>query len=118
MEKFIEISILYDFYGELLSEKQKLIVDYYYNNNFSLGEIAEKVSISRQGVYDSLKRSEELLHEYDSKLKLMDKYQINQELISNALDKLSNHIKNQGMDTDREILLDVENDLKKTLKQL
>ena len=81
MDKFIKISILFDFYGELLSEKQKIIVDYYYNNNFSLGEIAEKVDISRQGVYDSLKRAEDLLYEFDSKLELMEKYQINRDLL-------------------------------------
>lgn len=117
LEKYIEISILYDFYGNLLSEKQKTIVEYYYNNNFSLGEIADEIEISRQGVYDSLKRAEELLHEYDSKLKLIDKYQENRELIISALAKLRDTIESENACCS-EILIDVENDLKKALKQL
>lgn len=118
LEKYIEISILYDFYGELLSEKQKKIIDYYYNDNFSLGEIADEVEISRQGVYDSLKRAEELLHEYDSKLKLIDKYQDNRELIQATLEKLRDAIEKNENTGCNEILIDVENDLEKALKQL
>jgi len=117
LEKYIEISILCDFYGELLSEKQKSIIDYYYNNNFSLGEIADEIEMSRQGVYDSLKRAEELLHEYDSKLKLIDKYEDNRELIRSALEKLRDTIEKENSGCN-EILIDVENDLKKALKQL
>lgn len=113
LEKFIEMSILYDFYGELLSEKQRIVVDCYYNDNFSLGEIAEKVNISRQGVYDSLKRAEELLREYDSKLKLMEKYKVNKELLKKAIENLKHYDGNKP-----DILDEVKEDLEQLLKQL
>ncbi|MFZ7132072.1 MAG: YlxM family DNA-binding protein [Eubacteriales bacterium] len=88
VDKYIEISLLYDFYRELLSQRQKSIVEYYYNDNYSLGEIAEKINISRQGVFDTLKRGEELLYEYDKKLQLKDKYQSNSKLLNAAMDKV------------------------------
>ncbi|MFZ7121176.1 MAG: YlxM family DNA-binding protein [Eubacteriaceae bacterium] len=120
MEKYIEICILFDFYGEFLTEKQRIILDLYYNNNYSLGEIAEKLNISRQGVYDTLKRAEEIIYEFDKKLELKEKYKTNYVLINSALEKLRYCIENN---TDKEtstheILLDIENDLEKALRQI
>ena len=57
----LEMTLLYDFYGELLTEKQKTCFDLYYNQDLSLGEIAEEAGISRQGVHDSLARAEAAL---------------------------------------------------------
>ena len=71
IEKTIEIAILYDFYSHLLTEKQQEMVDLYYNQDFSLGEIAETFQISRQAVYDTIKRTEKILYEYEEKLKLI-----------------------------------------------
>ena len=73
IDKLIEISVLFDFYKELLTEKQREIVNLYYNEDYSLGEISENLSISRQGVYDTLKRSEKILSDYESKLKIVEK---------------------------------------------
>ena len=56
MEKFIEEALLYDFYGELLTEHQKLIYEDFVLNDLSLSEIAEDREISRQGVYDIVRR--------------------------------------------------------------
>lgn len=67
-------SLLYDFYGELLTENQKNIIDMYYNLDYSLGEISEVTQISRQGIYDTLKRAENTLWGYEKKLKLVEKY--------------------------------------------
>lgn len=74
MEKFLEIGLLYDFYGQMLTDKQRNIVELYYSNDLSLGEISEALDISRQGVYDILKRSEKQLYHYEDKLKLVDKF--------------------------------------------
>lgn len=57
MEKFIEEALLYDFYGELLTEHQKLIYEDFVLNDLSLSEIAEDREISRQGVYDIVRRA-------------------------------------------------------------
>ena len=56
------MSMLYDYYGELLTEKQKELFDLYYNEDLSLAEIAEHAGISRQGVRDAIVRSETILH--------------------------------------------------------
>lgn len=77
--------LLFDFYGALLTEKQRLIFDYYYQNDLSLGEIAEEQLISRQAVYDLIKRSENSLEEYENKLHLVNKFQINKSKLQTAL---------------------------------
>ena len=58
MEKNVQIGILCDIYGELLTEKQQDIIDLYYNNNLSLAEIADEVGITRQAVRDSIVKGE------------------------------------------------------------
>lgn len=74
MEKNLNISILMDFYGQLLSERQYSMMDMYYNQDLSLGEIAEEVEISRQGVRDSIKRGEKQLVEFEEKLGLIKRF--------------------------------------------
>lgn len=64
----LEMTLLLDYYGELLTEKQKTCFDLYYNQDLSLGEIAEEAGISRQGVHDSLVRAEALLLDFERKL--------------------------------------------------
>lgn len=72
--KIVQIALLYDFYGQLLTDKQMDIVDMYYNNDLSLGEISEQQGISRQGVYDSLKRAEKTLYDFEEKLGLVSRF--------------------------------------------
>jgi len=62
-DKFIEISMLYGFYGGLLPEKQNLFLKAYYEDDCSLSEIAEQYGISRQGVHDGIKKAEKSLNE-------------------------------------------------------
>ena len=64
----LEMTLLLDYYGELLTEKQKTCFDLYYNQDLSLGEIAEEAGISRQGVHDSLARAEAVLLDLEQKL--------------------------------------------------
>ncbi len=72
-EKLIEMCLLLDVYGKLLTPKQHDLMDFYYNEDLSLGEIAENLGISRQGVRDGLVHAEEALRGYEEKLGLMHK---------------------------------------------
>ena len=73
MDKKIEISMLWQIYGALLTEKQKEYIDYYYNEDLSLAEIAQNDGITRQGVRDIIKKGEKKLFEYEEKLLFMKK---------------------------------------------
>ena len=66
--KDLSISVLFDYYGDALSDKQKEIFDAYYNLDLSLSEIAENMGITRQGVRDFIKRTEQQLLDFEDKL--------------------------------------------------
>ena len=74
MESFVKQTLLYDFYGELLTEHQKEIYEAYALDNLSLAEMANEFGISRQGVHDIIKRVNASLEEYEQKLNLVDKF--------------------------------------------
>ena len=87
-EKIVQIALLFDFYGQMLTEKQAEIVEMYYSNDLSLGEISEQQGISRQGVYDTLKRAEKTLYEYEEKLGLVDRFLKQKESMKKIVEKL------------------------------
>lgn len=74
MEKIVEQGLLYDFYGELLTEHQRTVYEGVVLNDLSLSEIAEEQGISRQGVHDLIKRCDRLLNGYETKLGLVRKF--------------------------------------------
>lgn len=74
MEELFEVGMLLDFYGQLITKRQYEILDLHYNNDYSLAEIAEHLNISRQGVYDNIKRGKALLNEYEKKLGLVKRF--------------------------------------------
>ncbi|MEB3101196.1 YlxM family DNA-binding protein [Ferviditalea candida] len=74
LEKTNRINLLYDFYRQMLTEKQQLFLEYYYLDDYSLGEIAAEFSISRQAVYEHIKRAAKLLEDYEDKLQLLAKH--------------------------------------------
>lgn len=75
LEKTTRINYLYDFYQSLLTPKQQSYMSLYYLEDYSLGEIAEEYDVSRQAVYDNIKRTEAMLEEYEEKLLLFQKFQ-------------------------------------------
>ena len=75
MAKNLQISFLLDFYGEMLTEKQREMIEYYYNEDLSLAEISDNQGITRQGVRDSIKRAEAQLLEMEERLGLARRFQ-------------------------------------------
>ncbi len=74
MEDKIKSGYLYDFYGELLTEHQRSVYEMSVLEDLSLSEIADALSISRQGVHDTIKRCDKLLEDYESRLHLVEKF--------------------------------------------
>lgn len=83
-EKNLNMSYLLDFYGEVLTERKKEVMGYYYNDDLSLAEIAEELNISRQGVRDIIKKSEEELVFLEEKLHLAEKFRSAEKRIEKA----------------------------------
>ncbi|MGO4887810.1 putative DNA-binding protein [Anaerobacillus sp. MEB173] len=82
LEKKLRMNYLYDFYQPLLTDKQQKYMSLYYLDDLSLGEIAEEFEVSRQAVYDNIKRTETMLEEYEAKLNLFRKFEQRTQLIS------------------------------------
>jgi predicted DNA-binding protein YlxM (UPF0122 family) len=74
IDKISEMSLHLDFYGSLLTEKQKQVMGYYFEEDMSLGEISEELHTSRQAVYDLIKRSEKILRKYEAELGLINRF--------------------------------------------
>lgn len=74
IDELVELSNLYDFYGALLKESHRRVFEDYVWNNYSLAEIAADQEITRQGVYDIVKRCRTKLREYEEKLQLVEKF--------------------------------------------
>ena len=89
MEDRIEISLLMDFYGSLLTEKQRNIMELYYNEDLSLAEIAELNNTSRQAIHDLIKRCYKQFLAYESKLNLLQKSFEKEKKIINLLEKIN-----------------------------
>ena len=97
MEKIVEQGMLYDFYGELLTEHQKHVYEDVVLNDMSLSEIAEEQGISRQGVHDLVKRCDKTLAEYESKLKLVEKFHQTRRMVEEIRQLTGEYQKNQDM---------------------
>lgn len=88
IEKTNRMNALFEFYSTLLTQKQMNYMELYYADDFSLGEIAEEYSISRQAVYDNIKRTEKILEDYERKLHMYSNYIVRTEL----LDQLDRYV--------------------------
>jgi predicted DNA-binding protein YlxM (UPF0122 family) len=89
MEKNIEIALLLDFYGSLLTKRQFESLDLHYNNDFSLAEIGEEFKISRQGVFENIKKGKETLMEYEEKLGLIGRFISQKKLVNQAYEAIN-----------------------------
>lgn len=104
MEEKVKISILLELYGNLLTEKQKEFMNYYYNEDLSLSEIAENNEITRQAVRTILLKSKRKLEEYEEKLKFMQK----ENSIKKELEKIENTNLNENQ---KNIIKKIKNQL-------
>ena len=114
MEKNVEISILNEMYGKLLTKKQSEIIEDYYNRDLSLTEIAQNNGITRQAVRDILKKGEKKLFKYEEKLQFMKRTLSQEKKIEKVLSELT---KIQKEDSDKQIATILEN-IKKELNCL
>ncbi|MCX7568463.1 putative DNA-binding protein [Tumebacillus sp. DT12] len=75
LEKTTQMNLLYDFYGVMLTDKQRQFVELYYLDDLSLAEIAEQFEISRQAVHDNIRRAGAQLLDFESKLRLVERFE-------------------------------------------
>lgn len=90
LEKTTRMNFLFDFYQALLTDKQRSYMELYYLDDHSLGEIAESYEISRQAVYDNIRRTEAMLEEYEEKLQLFEKFQQRKRVTEQLVDCIKN----------------------------
>ncbi len=104
MAKNLEISYLLDFYGDVLTEKQRDVMEQYYNDDLSLAEIADNSGITRQGVRDSIKRGESIVLDLEEKVGFARRYQAVHQGV-NQIESLAKEIRfaNSGYGSNAEI---------------
>lgn len=90
VEDVYEAAVLLDFYGQLLTDRQYEVMDLHYNSDLSLGEIAEVIGISRQGVFDSIRKAKLILAGYEKKLGLIERFREQEKSVEKALNSLKN----------------------------
>ncbi|HPV02891.1 MAG TPA: YlxM family DNA-binding protein [Clostridiales bacterium] len=104
MKELFKVSLLLDFYGQMLTKRQYDVLDLYYNSDYTLAEIAEELDISRQGVHDNIKRGKAALFELERKLGLVARFSDQREKASEVL-KILEQIESSVTDSrDREKL--------------
>lgn len=112
------MTMLYDFYGELLTQRQQEFFDLYYNEDLSLAEIAENYGISRQGVRDVIVRAEGIMTEMEDKTGIIKRFHLMNKQLAEASEKLDKIISiNAGKYFDRE-LDDLAREVKESIEQM
>lgn len=111
MEERVQISLLLDFYGNLLTEKQRDIMDLYYNDDLSLAEISNITNTSRQAIHDITKRCHKLLFQYEEKLFLLEKYLQRKKIIDRLNENIDMLINNTIDEDKKEILNKIKRDI-------
>ena len=96
MEERVLISLLLDFYGPLLTDKQRMSLQLHHEDDMSLGEIAEELGVSRQAVHYNLQRARHILNDYESKLHLVAQYEAREQVINELKDTLPADVLSQS----------------------
>ena len=118
IESIEKNSLLYDFYGQLLSSRQQEVMALYHEENLSLSEIAAEFGISRQAVHDTLKKAEQALTEYEDKLGLVERLESSKRVIAGIDEKIDELISQlSGQDENRQITEKLE-DIKAVIGEL
>lgn len=108
MEQLVRIGLLYDFYGGLLTEKQRQTMELYYMENWSLAEIAADGGVSKQAVHDLLHRSEKILEDFEVKLGLLQRFMDQQTILQQVSGKLQKVIASiPAQEINRKILTEI-----------
>ena len=110
-EQRMRLVRLYDIYGGLLTERQQKYIEMHFCNDLSLSEIADEYGVSRQAIYDLLRRTEQILEKYESKLRLLQRDKENNELLLHAEELLSDYIVNRKEDKNLELVQAILKDL-------
>lgn len=115
VEKVVEIGMLFDFYGGLLSQRQYRIVELFYLHDLSLAEIGQELDISRQAVYDTLKRAENKLYKYEEVLGLYEKFDAQDRKLDQFLEEIKKikKIFIEDKSADREKILSLLEDVER-----
>ena len=111
MEKIVQQGLLYDFYGELLTEHQKQVYERMAYENLSLGEIASEMGTSRQAVHDLIKRCDHILENYEERLGLIKRF----ERIRDQIEEMEQMLKPPGDTPDKARLLEICRNIKEEL---
>ncbi len=114
MEKNIEISLLLDFYGELLKPDAGQMIDLYYNEDLSLSEIAAQTGITRQGVRDRIKRCEQRLFELEQKLGMLSRFRE----LEQGLDKIAEAAREITKSTDDKNIASLAQSIEASAREL
>jgi predicted DNA-binding protein YlxM (UPF0122 family) len=118
MENIHEVSLLLDFYGQLLTDKQYDVLDLYYNGDYSLGEIAEHLNISRQGVYDKIRRGKALINNFEEKLGLVKKFSGQKTIAEEILQKINSIDTGPLSEHDKKKLFFIKEKMQDMIKEL
>lgn len=111
MDELYNISMLLDFYGQLVTKRQFDILDLHYNSDYSLGEIAEELNISRQGVYDNIKKGKAALYKLEQKLGLVSRFARQKNKADGILKLIGSIDASLLSERDREILEDASREI-------
>ena len=94
MKKLLQITYLYDFYGQLLTKKQEKAIRKYYLEDLSLGEIADQEQVSRQSIHDTIKQAEKKLTTYEEKLRLVERFKEQEQELKSIIIQIQDIQKN------------------------